>query len=135
MDSGSRAATVGDGAANFTSANLWLDLLNASGRWDGSGGIPAAEPRGGGLDEQQQQRLVREQSYRDFTTTIQVFILLGSLLGESVQTHQESGKDTKTTRDEIFTWIFAQFVLGLVENSLSLNVPMGLDCATLSHSK
>ncbi|XP_034436050.1 G-protein coupled receptor 176 [Hippoglossus hippoglossus] len=82
MDSGSRAATVGDGAANFTASNLWLDLLNASGRWDG-GSIPAAEPQGGGLDEQQQQRLIREQSYRDFTTTIQVFILLGSLLGNA----------------------------------------------------
>ncbi|XP_062267380.1 G-protein coupled receptor 176 [Platichthys flesus] len=81
MDSGSRPATVGDGAANFTASNLWLDLLNASGRWDG-GSIPAAEPQGGGLDEQQ-QRLIREQSYRDFTTAIQVFILLGSLLGNA----------------------------------------------------
>jgi len=83
MDSWSRAVTVGDGAVNFTAAHLWLDLLNASNpstRWDSS------PPAGGsGLDEQ--QRLVREQAYRDFTTTIQVFILIGSLLGKSAQTH------------------------------------------------
>ncbi|XP_023127537.2 G-protein coupled receptor 176 [Amphiprion ocellaris] len=76
MDSGSRAATVGDGAVNFTAAHLWLDLLNASSRWDSG---PAAE--GSGLDEQ--QRLLREQAYRDFSTTIQVFILIGSLLGNA----------------------------------------------------
>ncbi|XP_036941369.1 G-protein coupled receptor 176 isoform X1 [Acanthopagrus latus] len=80
MNSGSRAATVGDGAANFTAAaHLRLELLNASSpptRWDGS---PPAE--GSGLEEQ--QRLVREQAYRDFTTTIQIFILLSSLLGNA----------------------------------------------------
>ncbi|XP_031717547.1 G-protein coupled receptor 176 [Anarrhichthys ocellatus] len=79
MDSGSRVATVGDGAANFTAARLWLDLLNASSPptwWDSS---PPRE--GTGLGEQ--QRLVREQAYRDFTTTIQVFILIGSLLGNA----------------------------------------------------
>uniref|UniRef100_A0A3Q1FBZ0 G protein-coupled receptor 176 n=1 Tax=Acanthochromis polyacanthus TaxID=80966 RepID=A0A3Q1FBZ0_9TELE len=76
MDSGSRAATVGDGAVNFTAAHLWLDLLNASSRWDSG---PAAE--GSGLDEQ--QRLLREQAYRDFSTIIQVFILIGSLLGNA----------------------------------------------------
>lgn len=82
MDSaGSRAAMVGDGAVNFTAAHLWLDLLNASSpstRWDSS---PPAE--GTGLDER--HRLVREQAYRDFTTTVQVFILLGSLIGKSAQ--------------------------------------------------
>ncbi|XP_023270759.1 G-protein coupled receptor 176 [Seriola lalandi dorsalis] len=79
MDSGSRAPTVGDGAANFTASHLWLDLLNASSpptRWDSS---PPAE--GTGLGEE--QRLIREQAYRDFTTTIQVFILIGSLLGNA----------------------------------------------------
>nr|XP_020459528.1 probable G-protein coupled receptor 176 [Monopterus albus] len=79
MDSGSQAATVGYGAANFTAAHLWRDLLNASSpptRWDS---IPAAE--GTGLDEQ--QRLIREQAYRDFTTTVQVFIVIGSLLGNA----------------------------------------------------
>uniref|UniRef100_A0A3Q0RU12 G protein-coupled receptor 176 n=1 Tax=Amphilophus citrinellus TaxID=61819 RepID=A0A3Q0RU12_AMPCI len=80
MDSaGSRAATVEDGAVNFTAAHLWLDLLNASSpstRWDSS---PPAE--GSGLHEQ--ERLVREQAYRDFTTTIQVFILIGSLFGNA----------------------------------------------------
>ncbi|XP_029984804.1 G-protein coupled receptor 176 [Sphaeramia orbicularis] len=98
MDSGSRVATVGDGAANFTSAHLWLDFLNASNpnptRWDSistsssistsisiistSIGPPAEET---GLDDP--QRLVREQVYRDFTTTIQVLILIGSLLGNA----------------------------------------------------
>ncbi|KAM7367680.1 hypothetical protein PAMP_013964 [Pampus punctatissimus] len=80
MDTGSRAATVGDGAANVSAAHLWLDLLNASSpptRWDSSS-PPAA---GTGLEEQ--QRLIREQAYRDFTTTIQVFILIGSLLGNA----------------------------------------------------
>uniref|UniRef100_A0A3B4EZR1 G protein-coupled receptor 176 n=1 Tax=Pundamilia nyererei TaxID=303518 RepID=A0A3B4EZR1_9CICH len=62
-----------------TPSHLWLDLLNASSpstRWDSS---PPAE--GTGLDER--QRLVREQAYRDFTTTVQVFILLGSLIGNA----------------------------------------------------
>lgn len=80
MESGSRAATVGDGAANISAAHLWLDLVNASSpptRWDSS---PPAE--GTGLEDQ--QWLFREQAYRDFTTTIQVFILIGSLLGKSV---------------------------------------------------
>lgn len=65
-----------DSAGNFTAAHLWLDLLNASTRWDGS---PTAEETG--LDELQ-QRLIREHAYRDFTTTIQVLILIGSLLGK-----------------------------------------------------
>ncbi|XP_053193176.1 G-protein coupled receptor 176 [Scomber japonicus] len=79
MESGSRAATVGDGAANISAAHLWLDLVNASSpptRWDSS---PPAE--GTGLEDQ--QWLFREQAYRDFTTTIQVFILIGSLLGNA----------------------------------------------------
>lgn len=86
MDSGSRAAMVGYGAANYTSAHIWLDLLNTSSpptRWDGS--LPA---EGTGLNEQ--QRFIREQAYRDFTTTIQVFILIGSLLGESPHTHRHA---------------------------------------------
>lgn len=94
MDSGSQAATVGDGAANFTAAHLWLDLLNASStatRWDSS---PPAE--GTGLD--QQQRLIREQAYRDFTTTIQVFILIGSLLGKSPHTNILSILDRKAPK-------------------------------------
>lgn len=80
MSSGSLAATVGDVAVNLTVAHLRLDLLNASSpptRWDSS---PPVE--GAGLGEQ--QRLIREQAYRDFTTTIQVFLLLSSLLGESL---------------------------------------------------
>lgn len=79
MDSGNRG--IGDVAANFTAAYLRLDLLNASSpptRWDSS---PPAE--GAGLDELDQQRLIREQAYRDFTTTIQVLILISSLLGKS----------------------------------------------------
>ncbi|XP_010738942.2 G-protein coupled receptor 176 [Larimichthys crocea] len=79
MDSGNRG--IGDVAANFTAAYLRLDLLNASSpptRWDSS---PPAE--GAGLDELDQQRLIREQAYRDFTTTIQVLILISSLLGNA----------------------------------------------------
>lgn len=83
---GSRAATVGDGASNLTAAaHIWLELLNASSpptRWSSSS--PAAA-EGTGLEEQ--QRLIREQAYRDFTTTIQVFILIGSLLGKSPYTN------------------------------------------------
>lgn len=88
MDGGSLVTAVGDGAANLTAAasasNLWLDLPNASSPttlW-GSG-------RGGGSisptvsNEPEEQLLIPEQAYRDFTTTIQVFILIGSLLGES----------------------------------------------------
>ncbi|CAG5928355.1 unnamed protein product [Menidia menidia] len=70
MESWSRAVTVGDRAVNLTAASLWLDLPNASSpssRWDGNG----------------QRRLVREQAYRDFTTTIQLLILAGSLLGNA----------------------------------------------------
>lgn len=72
MDSGSRAA------ANLTAALLRLGPLNASsppGRWDGG-------PPAGGTGLQEQQRLVREQAYRDFTTAIQVLILISSLLGK-----------------------------------------------------
>ncbi|XP_071376022.1 G-protein coupled receptor 176 [Centroberyx affinis] len=79
MDIGSWAPTVGDGAANFTAANLWLDFLNASSpptRWDGS-------PHADGSAPDDQRRLIREQAYRDFTTTIQVFILIGSLVGNA----------------------------------------------------
>lgn len=75
MASGTAAATLGDAAVNFTVAHLRLELLNASSRWDGS-------PPGGGAGLEEPQRLVREQAYRDFTTTIQVLILMSSLLGE-----------------------------------------------------
>lgn len=78
MDGWSRAATVGDGSVNFTAAHLWLDVVNASGRWDSSSSSPPAE--GSGLEEQQ-ERLSTEQAYRDFTTAVQVLILIGSLLG------------------------------------------------------
>uniref|UniRef100_A0A096M0Z5 G protein-coupled receptor 176 n=1 Tax=Poecilia formosa TaxID=48698 RepID=A0A096M0Z5_POEFO len=82
MDGWSRAATVGDGVVNFTAAHLWLDLLNASGRWDSSSSSSSPPADGTGLQEQQ-ERLVREQAYRDFTTTVQVLILIGSLLGNA----------------------------------------------------
>ncbi|KAF7664026.1 hypothetical protein LDENG_00191920 [Lucifuga dentata] len=71
MDRGSQAPTVRDGAANSTVAHIWLDLLNVS------------SPPAVGSDLDTQQRLIREQAYRDFTTTIQVFILIGSLLGNA----------------------------------------------------
>uniref|UniRef100_A0A672FXL9 G protein-coupled receptor 176 n=1 Tax=Salarias fasciatus TaxID=181472 RepID=A0A672FXL9_SALFA len=79
MDRGSRAATVGDGAANLTAAPLLLDLLNASSpstRWDSS-------PPGGVAGRDQERHLAREQAYRDFTTAVQVLILIGSLLGNA----------------------------------------------------
>uniref|UniRef100_A0A3B5ARH5 G protein-coupled receptor 176 n=1 Tax=Stegastes partitus TaxID=144197 RepID=A0A3B5ARH5_9TELE len=44
--------------------------------------------KGSGLhgqqQQQQQQRLLREQAYRDFSTTVQVFVLIGSLLGNAM---------------------------------------------------
>ncbi|KAM4529761.1 G-protein coupled receptor 176 [Fundulus diaphanus] len=79
MDGWSREATVGDGAVNFTAAHLWLDLLNASGRWDSTSSPPAHETE----LEEQEERLIRDQAYRDFTTTVQVLILIGSLLGNA----------------------------------------------------
>lgn len=76
--------TVGYVAVNFTVAHLRLEPVNASSRWDGS---PAAE----GAELEEQQRLIGEQAYRDFSTTIQVFILLTSLLCKS-NTHQRPQK-------------------------------------------
>lgn len=70
--------TVGYVAVNFTVAHLRLEPVNASSRWDGS---PAAE--GAELEEQ----LLGERAYRDLSTTLQVFILLTSLLCKS-NTHQ-----------------------------------------------
>lgn len=64
MDGRNRAAMVGYDAANVTSAQMWLDLQNTSSL--------AAEGTG-----------LREQAYRDFSTAIQVFILVGSLLGKT----------------------------------------------------
>nr|XP_020483756.1 G-protein coupled receptor 176 [Labrus bergylta] len=81
MGTRSRTVEVGDAAANFTTAHLRLELLNASSapiRWDSSTSPPA---EGTGLHEQ--ERLIREQAYRDFTTTIQVLILISSLLGNA----------------------------------------------------
>ncbi|KAM9420372.1 G-protein coupled receptor 176-like [Salvelinus alpinus] len=71
MDVGSWVPTAGDGTANFTPANLLLDSHNGSGPtpWDN------------GLSNNGQQRNITDQAYRDFTTTIQVLILIGSLLG------------------------------------------------------
>lgn len=75
--------TVGYVAVNATAAHLRLEPVNASSRWDGS---PAE-----GAELEQQQRMVGEQAYRDFCTTIQVFILLTSLLCKS-NTHQRPQK-------------------------------------------
>lgn len=75
MDIGSWAATAGDGATNFTPANILLDFQNASSpttQWDNNQ-VTRLE---------NQQRLIHEQVYRDFTTTIQVLILIGSLIGK-----------------------------------------------------
>lgn len=61
---------MGDVAVNFTAARLRLEPVDASSRWEGA----ALE---------QQPRLVGERAYRDFSTTIQVLILLTSLLCKS----------------------------------------------------
>ncbi|XP_061668899.1 G-protein coupled receptor 176 [Syngnathoides biaculeatus] len=79
MDSGRWAAMVGDGAANMTAAHIWLSVFNSSSppsRWSGR---PPSE--GTALDDR--DRLIREQAYRDFTTAVQVLILIGSLLGNA----------------------------------------------------
>uniref|UniRef100_A0A8C8BX43 G-protein coupled receptors family 1 profile domain-containing protein n=1 Tax=Oncorhynchus tshawytscha TaxID=74940 RepID=A0A8C8BX43_ONCTS len=71
MDVGSWVPTAGDGAANFTPANLLLASHSGTG----------LTPGGNGLSNNSQQHYITDQAYRDFTTTIQVFILIGSLLG------------------------------------------------------
>ncbi|XP_029590197.1 G-protein coupled receptor 176-like [Salmo trutta] len=71
MDVGSWVPTAGDGTANFTPANLLLNSHNGSG----------PKPWDNGLSNNGQQRYITDQAYRDFTTTIQVLILIGSLLG------------------------------------------------------
>ncbi|XP_061560631.1 G-protein coupled receptor 176 [Phycodurus eques] len=79
MDSGSWAAMVGDGAANITAAHIWLSVLNSSSpptRWSGRPPAEGTAPDG-------RDRLMREQAYRDFTTAVQVLILIGSLLGNA----------------------------------------------------
>nr|XP_057934914.1 G-protein coupled receptor 176 [Doryrhamphus excisus] len=79
MESGSWAAMVGDGASNMTAAHIWLSVLNSSSpptRWGSSPSAP-------GTALEDQNRLIQEQAYRDFTTTLQVFILIGSLLGNA----------------------------------------------------
>ncbi|XP_051908047.1 G-protein coupled receptor 176 [Hippocampus zosterae] len=72
MDGGSWAAMAGDGAANMTAApHTWPSVLNSS--------IPP--PAEGIALDDDRDRLIREQAYRDFTTAVQVLILIGSLLG------------------------------------------------------
>ncbi|XP_041715937.1 probable G-protein coupled receptor 176 [Coregonus clupeaformis] len=77
---GSWVPTARDGTANFTPANLLVDPHNGSGLtptpWDN--GLSNEVTR---LDGQ--QRYIAEQAYRDFATTIQVLILIGSLLGNA----------------------------------------------------
>ncbi|KAM4601308.1 G-protein coupled receptor 176 [Polymixia lowei] len=79
MDVGSWAPTVGDGAANFTPANLFLGFQNASSpttQWDNSPSNEASRL-------ENQQLVVQQRAYRDFATAIQVFILVGSLVGNA----------------------------------------------------
>ncbi|XP_071019699.1 G-protein coupled receptor 176-like [Oncorhynchus clarkii lewisi] len=71
MDVGSWVPTAGDVTGNFTPANLLLDSHNGTG----------PTPGDNGLSNNSQQHYITDQAYRDFTTTIQVFILIGSLLG------------------------------------------------------
>ncbi|KAK6294917.1 G-protein coupled receptor 176 [Coregonus clupeaformis] len=78
MDVGSWVPTAGDGTANFTPANLLLDSHNGSGPTPWDNGVSNKVTR---LDGQ--QHYITEQAYRDFTTTIQVIILIGSLLGNA----------------------------------------------------
>lgn len=76
---GTTAAALGDAAVNLTVAHLRLDALNASSTatwWEGS---PAP---GGAAGLAEPQRLLREQAYRDFSTAVQVLILISSLLGK-----------------------------------------------------
>ncbi|KAM9355849.1 G-protein coupled receptor 176 [Pholidichthys leucotaenia] len=88
MDSApSRLGSAGDGAVNFTAAHLWLDpnASSASSRWDssssssGGGGGGSSSPPAVGTTGQGEQ----QQAYRDFTTTVQVLVLVGSLLGNA----------------------------------------------------
>ncbi|XP_064195722.1 probable G-protein coupled receptor 176 isoform X1 [Anguilla rostrata] len=72
---GSRSSNIGSSNVNFTPANLILNFHNTSmAQWD--------------MTEQEmvhlQTRLSQEQTYRNFTTTVQVLIFIGSLLGNSV---------------------------------------------------
>lgn len=78
MDGPSRTSILGDGAVNFSAAHIWPDVMNASGPggpWHG--GAPAGD--GGGIP----RSLVLERAYRDFSSAVQVLVLVGSLLGES----------------------------------------------------
>lgn len=75
-------ATLGYVAMNVTVTHLRLEPVNASSRRDGSPAAEGAEGPG---------ELTGERAYRDFSTTIQVFILLTSLLCKS-NTHQRTQK-------------------------------------------
>ncbi|XP_038818621.1 probable G-protein coupled receptor 176 [Salvelinus namaycush] len=80
MDVRSWVPTAGDGTANFTPAYLLLDPHN------GSGPTPTRLDNGPFNDVTRlddQERYITDQAYRDFTTTIQVLILIGSLLGNA----------------------------------------------------
>ncbi|XP_055362604.1 G-protein coupled receptor 176 isoform X2 [Betta splendens] len=98
MDRGNRAAMVGYDAANFTSAHIWLDLQNTS-----------SPP---GLSE---RRLVRERAYRDFSTAIQVLILIGSLLGNATMLWC-------TRRTNVFKSVTNRFVQNLACSGLCAGV-------------
>ena len=74
MDVGSWVPTAGDGSANLTAANLLLDFQNAS--------DPSTPWDNEVTRLKNQQRLTQEQVYRDFTTTIQVIVLIGCLFGK-----------------------------------------------------
>ncbi|KAM6965286.1 G-protein coupled receptor 176 [Aplochiton taeniatus] len=79
MNVGSWVPTAGGVATNFTVANLLLDFQNASGpttQWDN--GLSHNVTR-----LENQHRLIQDQAYRNFTTTIQILILIGSLLGNA----------------------------------------------------
>ncbi|XP_030626778.1 G-protein coupled receptor 176 [Chanos chanos] len=67
-----------NGTSNFTPANLHLDFQNSSspsGVWDDS--------QANEMTHVDNIHFSQEKAYRDFATTVQVFILVGSLLGNA----------------------------------------------------
>ncbi|XP_077367434.1 G-protein coupled receptor 176 isoform X1 [Festucalex cinctus] len=126
MDSGSWAAMVGDGAANMTAAHIWLSVLNSSSPPTPWGSRLPAE--GTALDDR--DRLIRVQAYRDFTTAVQVLILIGSLLGIATATYSHN----RRKRNAIVLWctcstnVFKSVTNRFVKNLACTGICAGLVC-------
>ncbi|KAG9283007.1 G-protein coupled receptor 176 [Astyanax mexicanus] len=71
---------VENGTANWTASSLYLGDHNTS---TTSGRAVWGDGRPGELSRPEEALHAREEAYRDFATTIQVLILLGSLLGNA----------------------------------------------------